>query len=207
MIKFVFFDIGGVVVKDFSGTHKWEELIEELGIPSTDRSKFDKVWGKYSDKVCTTFDVDDLLPILKKEFNIKISQDYSLLTGFVSRFEVNKEIWPVVLKIKKEVPVGLLSNMYLRMKDKLDAACLFPPIDWDVIIDSSVLKLQKPDPAIYKLAEEKAKVKGSSILFVDNTQGHLDGAKKFNWQTFLFDPRKNSESCNNLLDYFNMNKD
>lgn len=30
MIKFVYFDVGGVTIKDFSGTDKWEVLEKEI---------------------------------------------------------------------------------------------------------------------------------------------------------------------------------
>lgn len=32
MIKFVYFDIGGVVVKDFSGNNKWNEMKKFMGV-------------------------------------------------------------------------------------------------------------------------------------------------------------------------------
>lgn len=207
MIKFVYFDVGGVVIKDFSGTNKWNDLIQEIGVTSKDRAKFDEIWGCYADTVCTTFDVEQLIPILVKELHIHIHQDYSLLMGFVNRFEKNEDIWPVIAEISKQVPVGMLTNMYINMKEKIEAAGLFPDIDWKIIIDSSIEKLQKPDAAIYKLAEKKAGVSGGDILFVDNSQAHLDAAaRNFGWQTFLFDPKRNSESSDELMKFFNSNK-
>lgn len=206
MIKFVYFDVGGVVIKDFSGTKKWDELRNEIGITPISKGKYDEIWGAHIDKHSTTFDVDNLIPILVKELNLKIPEDYSLLMGFVNRFKKNEELWPLLSRISKEVPIGLLTNMYPRMMDKIKAVGLFPPIDWDVIIDSSVVKLAKPDTAIYKLAEEKAKVNVDKILFVDNSQAHLNIAKNRRWQTFLFDPQKNKESCNELMKYFIKNK-
>lgn len=203
MINFVYFDVGGVVIKDFSGTTKWDELLNELGVTSANRKRFDEIWDATSGKHSTTLDVDDLVPVLRKELNSPLPSNYSLLMGFVSRFEKNQEIWHVISEIKKEVPVGLLTNMYPRMFDKINAAGILPSIDWDVIVDSSVVKLQKPDAAIYKLAEIKAKKNGDSILFVDNSQAHLDvAAKNFGWQTFLFDPRRAAESLEELLSYF-----
>jgi FMN phosphatase YigB (HAD superfamily) len=206
MIEFVYFDVGGVVIKDFSGTKKWDELRTELGITPTNKGKFDELWGAHSDEHSTTFDVDDLVPALRKELHLKLPKDYSLLMGFVNRFEKNEELWPVLSAMKREVPIGLLTNMYPRMMGRILAAGLFPPIDWDVIVDSSVERMAKPNAAIYKLAEEKAKVDVDKVLFVDNSQAHLNVAKNRGWQTFLFDPVKNRESCDGLLKYFNMNK-
>ena len=207
MIKFVYFDVGGVVIKDFSGNDKWDELRNEIGITPANRGKFDEIWNASGDQHSTTFDVDDLVPILMKELNLNLPRGYSLLMGFVNRFEKNEKLWPVISEIGGKVPVGLLTNMYPRMLGEIRTAGLIPPIDWNVIVDSSIVKLQKPDAAIYKFAEEKAEVDGSNILFVDNSQAHLDAAaKSFGWQTFLYDPTRDSESSDELMDYFNSNK-
>jgi|TARA_Y100000310_G_C20153683_1_gene565933 hypothetical protein len=32
MNRFIYFDVGGVVIRDFSGTNKWEELRRSIGI-------------------------------------------------------------------------------------------------------------------------------------------------------------------------------
>ena len=206
MIKFVYFDVGGVVIKDFSGTKKWDELRKELGVTPANRAKFDEIWEAHGHEHSTTFDVDDLLPALRKVLNPNLPLNYSLLMGFVNRFEKNEEIWPVISEMKKDVQVGLLTNMYPRMMSKILAAGLLPPIDWDIIVDSSVERVAKPNEAIYKLAEKKAKVSGDKILFVDNSQSHLNIAKNCGWQTFLFDPQNNKQSCQELRKYFNINK-
>ena|SRR3990167_7396317 len=122
MIKFVYCDVGGVIVQDFSGTSKWEELQSELGITSSSNERFEEVWETCKDIRDTTFDVDELIPTLKKEFNLKLPEGYSLLAGFVERFERNPEIWPVISAIRQEVPIGLLTNMYPRMLHSIYAA-------------------------------------------------------------------------------------
>lgn len=207
MIKFVYFDVGGVVVKDFSGTDNWDRLWDEVGIAPIDRTRLKEIWEGLNKTECTTFDIDDLLPILREEFKLTIPSDYSLLMGFVNRFEKNETIWPVISEIQNEVPVGLLTDQYPRMLNMVKQAGLMPPIDWQVVIDSSVVKLQKPDDAVYELAEQKAGVSGNEILFIDNKQENLDNAKeKFGWQTILFNPQEIEVSCNRLMAYFNQNK-
>lgn len=207
MIKFVYFDVGGVIIKDFSGTNKWEELRNELGITSATQAKFDKLWSATKDTRDTTFDVDKLVPFLRKECNPNLPHGYSLLMGFVNRFEKNELIWPVLSAIQKEVSIGLLTNMYPRMLDNIYKKDIMPLINWNIVIDSSIVKIKKPDVEIYKLAEEQAEVSGSYILFIDNSQTHLDIAQKdFGWQTFLFDPKNVNESSQRLINYFNSNK-
>jgi FMN phosphatase YigB (HAD superfamily) len=204
MIKFVYFDVGGVMIRDFSRTNKWTLLQEEVCGLTGYREKFEELWAATGDTHNTTFDVDNLVPTFRKELNPALPADYSFLMGFVNRFEKNGYIWPVIVAMQAVVPVGLLTNMYPRMLEKIYAAGIMPNTEWDVVLDSSVLKLQKPYAEIFALAEKEAGASGSDILFIDNTQKHLDAAaNEFGWQTFLFDPSKCEESSSELMQYFN----
>ena len=70
MIKFIYFDVGGVVIKDFSGTNKWNDLKHELGIPSNRSQEFENIYDLYQDEINTNREIDSLLPIYKEKFNI-----------------------------------------------------------------------------------------------------------------------------------------
>lgn len=170
MIKFVYFDVGGVLIKDFSKTDKWNELKIDLKINDPN---FD-VWFD---------DLEAKLLIGKASFeNTKLT-----LNDFVSRFEMNPSIWPIVKEIKKKYRVGLLTGMYSGMLDAIFKSGVMPEIEWDVIVDSSVFGFKKPNIEIYKIAEEKAGFLGEEILFVDNTKKNLETAQSLGWQTFLYD--------------------
>lgn len=116
MISFVYFDLGGVVIRDFSKTNKWNEFKKEIGITAVIDAEFERLWNKFEIKVNTGLDVETLTPLLKQKFGIQIPKEYSvLINGFVDRFEVNKSIWPVIEEIQKHCRVGLLTNMYPGM--------------------------------------------------------------------------------------------
>ncbi len=190
MISFVYFDLGGVAILDFSGTNKWGELKKEWGITPEKEAEFNSFWQRYEKEICISRDVETLLPQLKKKFWTILPPNYSILTdGFVNRFEANKSIWPVIEKIKKRVRIGLLTNSYLGMLRAIKSKAILPDIKWDVIVDSSVEGWQKPDPLIFELAEKRAGVEKSEILFVENSPAHIKAAQKAGWQTFLYDPR------------------
>jgi FMN phosphatase YigB (HAD superfamily) len=201
MISFIYFDVGGVVVKDFSQTNKWQDLQHELGITKSTQTQYDALWQKYESEICLNRNVDDLIPILKKQLGLPLPPEYSLLQGFVSHFEKNPSLWPILSKIHQHCPVGLLTNMYPGMFQAIEARHLFPRVTWDVVIDSSVVKLQKPDPQIFKLAEKLCQVKPENILFVENGQIHLDAAQKLGWQTFFYDSSDYPKASQQLADY------
>lgn len=200
--KFIYFDVGGVVIKDFSGTSKWEELKLELGIPSEKSQEFEDIYDLYQDEINTTREIDSLIPIYKEKFGITLPDNYSfLIDGFVKRFEKNLDIWPVIEFAKSKYKIGLLTNMYPNMLSEIKRAHLIPNIEFDQIIDSSIEKVQKPYKEIYELAEKRSDFKSNEILFIDNSQKHLDSAKQLGWQTFLYDPTDAKKSSEELMEF------
>lgn len=202
MIKFVYFDLGGVAELDFSKTNNWEELIKELGIKSKQKEEYKEWFGKKEKEVCNGLDIETLVPYIRKHFNPNLPKSYSFLMGFVNRFEFNKSIWPVIEEVQRDCKIGLLTNAYPNMLNEIINHGLLKSTKWSVIIDSSVVGLSKPDQRIYKLAEKEAGVEGDEILFVENSLGHIEAAKKFGWNTFLYDPANPKKSSEDLLAFY-----
>ncbi len=198
MISFVYFDVGGVCILDFSGTNKWKDMQRDLGVTVANQALFETVWKRTRDHICIDRDVDSLLPMFTTEIGLEFPQKYSMLDDFVNRFESNPSIWLVIEKIRKVSRIGLLTNMYPRLFDAIQKRGILPPISWDVVIDSSVVKYQKPDKHIFEIAERQAKTSKESILFVENNVEHIRAAQNFGWQTFLYDPVHPKESSQKL---------
>jgi len=207
MIKFVYFDVGGVLISDFSdGTGKWTEMKRIMGVKPEFEKEFDEFYNKYElEELCLTRDVDSLMPIFSKKFDIKFPKGFSMMKYFIDHFDKNTSLWPVIDEAQKKCGIGMLTNMYIGMLEKIKNQKLLPTVAWGVVIDSTVAELQKPDPKIYKLSEEKCGFKGSEILLIDNSQKNLDAAKSFSWQTFLYDPKNTSDSSRRLLNYIKKN--
>jgi FMN phosphatase YigB (HAD superfamily) len=200
--KFIYFDLGGVVISDFSGTNKWGELKQGLGLTPVQYEEFDKFFDEYEPQVCTGLDIETLVPKLKEKFNLTLPENYSFMMDFVNRFEKNEFINAVLSKADEKYPIGLLTNIYPYMLNAIIEKGLMPSVNWEVLIDSSIVKLRKPQKEIFELATEKACVNKNEILFVENGQKHIDAAKKFGWQTFLYDssnPQKSSEKLLKII--------
>lgn len=201
MISFVFFDLGGVLIDDFSGNSKWQNLKKELGITDQNEGVFEEFWHMYSHQLCINREVDTLLPMLESEMGLQFDPDYSLLNGFVKRFEKNPALNPVLEYLSQRVHLGILTNMYPGMFDAISDRKIIPHFHWDTIIDSSIVKLQKPDSAIYELARKEANVPAEEILFIENSPEHIKAANDAGWQTFLYDPSDHLKSTHALQEY------
>jgi FMN phosphatase YigB (HAD superfamily) len=107
-----------------------------------------------------------------------------------------------MLRFGVECTSGLLTNMYVGMFNKIIERNLLPSIDWDVVIDSSIVGLKKPDIRIFKLAEKKSGASGKEIVFVDNNDKNIKTANILSWNTFLYDSANFRKSSEKLLSYF-----
>lgn len=204
-IQFVYFDVGGVAIVDFSGNNKWEEMKRSFGVDEKNERDFDALWNKYEESLCIDRDVDSLIPEFKKIHGIRMSEDYSMLADFVDRFERNEFLWSVFENVKKQYRIGLLTNMYPRMLDAIMGKGLLPDRKWDVIVDSSVVGYQKPHPAIFQIAEEQSGAQPDEILFIDNSAQHIKEASRRGWKTFLYDSKDVRGSTQELIEVLNLN--
>jgi HAD superfamily hydrolase (TIGR01509 family) len=201
-IKWIYFDIGGVAIQDFSGTNKWQQLLRDLHISQAKEPLIDSWWVEHiQPRVDLDLKIDDQLEDFQKISGITLPSNYSLHDDFIARFNPNPHLWPLTTQLKQRFKLGLLTNMYPGMFNKIQNAKLLPPVSWDVVVDSSVVGFKKPDPKIYHLAKQKAAVPHEQILFIDNVQENLEYPKHLGWQTFWYDSKDYEKSSNELDAY------
>lgn len=198
MISFIYFDVGGVVIKDFTASNKWEEMEYDLGITKEIQPQFIQFWDSYKNDICIGKDIDTLIPLLRSELNLNIPETYSWLIDFVDRFDPNYSIWKLIQSVSKKYRIGLLTDMYSRMLNEIQASGLLPPVEWDVIVDSSVEGCKKPNREIFDLAQSRAREPAHEILFIDNAMKNIEAAKELGWQTFYYDSSNYEQSTNRL---------
>lgn len=194
-IKFIYFDIGGVAILDFSKTNKWHELASTMGVTESDFDKFHNLFAQFDPSLCIgEKSLADFVKVAKETLKLDIPNSYDMLGEFVNRFEKNQSIHTLIDKLSANFRLGLLTNMYPDMLKRIQDKDILPKAKWDVVIDSSIVNMRKPQENIYKLAEERAGVSPENILFVENSISHIEMAKKRGWQTLLYDPSNPQES-------------
>lgn len=201
-IEFIYFDVGGVVVLDMSKNNKFDQMLTDMGLTDEMKQKFsDDFINKVETEICRgEKTVDSLIPQIRNVYGANLPDDYSFLEDFTSRFEANTKLQEILVGLNKRYPLGLLTNMYPGMLQSIGRRGLLPEIEWDAVVDSSIVHHNKPEPEIYELAETLAETKPERILFVENSQMHIDGAAKRGWQTLLYDPADVDESNKRLGD-------
>ncbi|PIR98841.1 hypothetical protein COT87_02540 [Candidatus Collierbacteria bacterium CG10_big_fil_rev_8_21_14_0_10_44_9] len=201
-ISFVYFDVGGVALKDLSDTPKWQAILREIGLGKFDQDDVEEIYKSHDDDICTgKMHLDELIPLYEARFGIKVDKQYSLLRATIDNFEQNPSIWPLVKQCQSVCKIGLLTDMWTDMFPELVRRDLLPPVVWDLIIDSTVEGVRKPYSEIYEIAQSRANVPASEILFIDNREKNLVPALALGWQTFFYDS-KNYDQANTTLAKF-----
>lgn len=203
-ITFVYFDVGGVIVKDFSQTDNWTRLKAVLQIPTEQEEKFDELYDKYEEQMCLGVDDQIFLSKFRNQLNIHFPAGFSFTKYIVDNFRHNPDIYPIVSLVASQTKIGLLTDMYKGMRTYMLERGLFPNISWDVILDSSELGLKKPMPEIYQLATTRSGAAPSEILFIDNREKNLVPARQLGWQTFLYDSSNYDQSNAKLATFLNL---
>lgn len=194
-VKFIYLDIGGVVILDFSQTNKLHELACAIGVTANNFDAFKKLFAQFEPSICIgKRNLFDFTKKAKELLNLDIQDNHDMLGEFVNRFEKNQSIHNALNKLRSKFKLGLLTNMYPNMLKRIGTKGILPRVEWDVVIDSSVVGLRKPQNEIYKLAESKAKVNPENILFIENSTSNIEAAKQLGWQTLLYNPSNTEES-------------
>ena len=197
-IKFIYFDLGGVLFIDLMVSNRWQEFVERLGVPNSLKYEFNNLYDKYE----PLFNVgkmhtDEFVAIVADRLNLKLKTS-NLLLSLVDEFYPNESLQGLLPKIQKQYRTGLLTNMYIGMLDEVFNRRLVSRDGWEIIIDSSKVGMAKPDRPIFEFAQKQAKVPPENILFIDNSSANIKAATGLGWQTLLYEPA-DIEGSNNLI--------
>ena len=92
--------------------------------------------------------------------------------------------------------------MWVDMLPQIKKHNLLPNVNWDVVIDSTEINLQKPDLEIFENVTKKAQVNKNKILFIDNSRANIEAANKFGWTSYFYDSSNYEISSKDLLSYY-----
>lgn len=201
MISFVYFDVGGVLIKEPTSSHdQWQQMKRSLGIKPGQDSEFESYWRSIESQLYLGANEAQILPGFIKRFNLNLPDDFSLLGFLVRIFQKNDSIWPVVQVAREKYKLGLFTNMFSKMLGRIIREGLVPSVGWDVIVDSSVEGVSKPDIGIYQVAQSKAGAAAGQILLVENKPENIEPAKELGWQVFCYDSEDMESESRRLLD-------
>jgi glucose-1-phosphatase len=191
-IKFVYFDCGGVLFRFKSGL---QDIASKVGLSY---AECEKIWLEMDDSICRgETDPQELWKRIKQVSGYT-GKDIDFVPFWVDHFEPIPETHQLIRDLSKNYKTGLLTNIYPGIYELALQQGKIPNISYDQVIQSCEVGKIKPDPAVYKLAQQKAAVRPEEILFIDDSQKYLASATDLGWNTFKFDTENVSESVEKL---------
>lgn len=183
-IKVVFFDLGNVIVKvnyadmiaKIADTfHISENLIMQPSLLASEK-EFER--GRLTVEEHLTA----VKKILKSDGQVMIDD---LEKIWQVAFDLKPDVWQIVQRLRKQVPLYLLSNtnaLHIRaIRRKYDILDKM-----DGLILSYEVGFLKPEPQIYEYALQKTGVTGREAVFIDDLPENVAGAEKLGMHAHQF---------------------
>lgn len=199
-IKFIYFDLGGVVFIFRNGLRK---LAKE---EDKNYEDFERVWRQYDDQICRgEITGQDLWYLYKDELGLNEREGFDFLDFWTDNFKPINETHNFINQYIGKISIGLISNIYLGVFEKAIVKGHIPNVQYHSIVQSSQVGFVKPEKEIYQIAQDKSGVKPSEILMVDDKIDFLQPANELGWKTLQFDEADPSASLDEVKKYLNIN--
>jgi FMN phosphatase YigB (HAD superfamily) len=190
-VRFVYFDVNGCLVRSYH--HAFTKLAADT---NTSLDMVESAFWHYNDQVCRgAMSMDEFNTTLAQRLQV-VSVDWAKY--YLEAVEPIRELHDLVEWAGERYQVGLLTNIMPGLIEAMRTSGALPNINYDVIIDSSVVGSLKPEAEIYQIAQERAGCNSEEILFIDDARQNLMAAEHFGWKVLWFDDHEAQNSADRI---------
>ncbi len=190
-VRFVYFDINGCLVRFFQ--QAFTRLANDTGAAI---EQIETAFWHYNDAVCRgELSVAEFNKVFAQQLGVETVDWENYYLEAVEPIKPMQELLPWAVE---HYETGLLSNIMPGFITALQAAHKIPTLPYTQIIDSSEVKAIKPEAKIYEIAQARAGVQPSEILFVDDSRTNLMAAERLGWRVLWFDDYRPEQSVANI---------
>ncbi|OGK21409.1 hypothetical protein A3C23_01315 [Candidatus Roizmanbacteria bacterium RIFCSPHIGHO2_02_FULL_37_13b] len=191
-IKFIYFDVGGVIVNWRIGVDKFAKQYQKK------LTHVFSTFNKYDSDFCRgLYPAKKINEIFRKEYKIK-DKLFDFHDYVINRFVPIKEVHDLIKDLDTEYRLGLLTNLHPGSYQMTALKNHLPKINFEIVIQSCEVGFIKPEKEIYLLAREKAGVKHEEILFIDDIKINVEEAAKLGWNVVHFDENNAKSSVSQI---------
>ncbi len=188
-IKAAIFDIGGVLTH--SPVTRIKQFCIDHHIPDDVRwaifAPEDGPWSRFERSELTRDGFADEFDLHVKAVGSPASGRF-FMEWFFQGFGERPEVVNVVKFLRGKVKLGAITNNVARDEaattrtSGIDVQSLF-----DVVVESAIEGVRKPEPRIYQIACEKLGISPHDAVFLDDLGANLKGARALGMQTIKVD--------------------
>lgn len=190
-VSFVYVDINGCMVHFFHAA--FTKISQDTGVSS---ETIETAFWHLNDAACRgEISLDEFDQQFAERLGIRSIkwEEY-----YLDAVEPIPEMQALSRWISQQYKIGLLSNIMPGFIQKMITKGLLPSLNYDSIIDSSVVGTIKPEPHIYSVATDRAGVPPEEILFIDDSRTNLMAAEQQGWRVMWFDDMRPAESVERI---------
>ena len=180
MIKAIAVDFGGVYF-NFDHEKYMEEMakLSDIKPEIVEKILLKKIFHLHVKRITEKYFLNYFCKCVGKKIN------HSLLKNiFEKSNKPNKPVIDMIKKLSKNYHIALLTNNTVAL-DRLNKKYNFYD-EFDFLMSSHMVRMQKPYKNIYKLLIRRAKCKPNEIIFIDDKNRNLIPAKKLGINTIIF---------------------
>ncbi len=186
-VQFIYFDVNGCIVRFYH--RAFANIAIDYDVPP---DLVEMAFLHYNDEACRgILSQDDFNQVISKRLGIK---NLDWRKYYLSAVEPMPGMQEIIKWASQNYQVGLLTNIMPGLLKSLIDKGIVPDVKYQAIIDSSEVGLTKPDPAIFKLAQEKAGMPADKILLIDDTRENVATAESLDWHVLWFDYSRPEDS-------------
>lgn len=179
-VKFIYFDVGNVL---FSFSGGLEKLSTMYNVPL---SKITSFWRSKDDGICRgLLDPQDFWNQMKSEFSYS-GTDINFVDFWVNNFKRIQSGHDLAISLSENFQLGLLTNVYPRVIERVLNTDLMPAIQWATIVKSCDHGFIKPETELFGLALAKTGFKASQVMLVDDIENNCTKAETLGWKGLVF---------------------
>ena len=147
--------------------------------------------------------------LMSKRFNFnKTYEEFiNIYKKVFENVDYYKDVAEYEISLKKRCKVGILSNLTIFDKERLDKQVNLS--QYDYVFLSFEMGTRKPDMEIYEQVQSKVPFKPKDILFIDDRKDNIESASLMGWNTFQvtgLELDKIKQRCEEFLNEENINK-
>ncbi len=179
-VSFVYFDVNGTLARFFE--RAFTKIAAQADKPI---EQVETLFWRYDNQACEgKLSPQEANRIFAKELGIR---NFDWRKFYMAAAEPTPHSSQLLKWVSQHYDIGILSNNWLGFTEAMVAKKLVPKLKYAAIVESAKVGFAKPDPKIYKLAEELAGVPAEEILLVDDNPAYLKAANTAGWQVMWFD--------------------
>jgi HAD superfamily hydrolase (TIGR01509 family) len=199
-VRAVIFDWGGVMeeLPNEADVAQWERRLA-VASGALPEVLWGEVWNRL--KVGAISDEDYVRHVAEQLDLPGRDAALSFLQAFYTSDRFNPSVMDAARSLRERYKVGVLSNAFpAQVETILEQYDVDVHTEFDVYVNSALVGLSKPDPAIYTLTLERLDVEPEQAIFLDDTLRNVDSAREMGMHAIQFvDPEVSLPELEALL--------